>query len=471
MSDPKDWATIWPGPVPLQTMMQRQWDQAFEFLFLHTSADRGALVDGFLARTKASDDHEVTRATINDLIDRLFERKRVELALAWSFLAADARRPETIQRFLPQVHTMFAKAINDDLYTDVEIEPIRETLNVWHDAAGGQYAEAKVSVFAIAAKLVRGNVGNAAFESLRQRAAERLESKEAAEAAIGPGLVVMPKDKSSKLTSENHAFKELIDKKLPFVMTPDVFQVQATLRREYPHAWQSIELLTKDLRDGRPVRLKPVILLGDPGSGKSRMVRRLAQLLGTSLYRFDASGIADAVAWAGTARGWGNTTPSIPARAVQQAMQANPMILIDEIEKGGNSHRNGNLYSAMTPFLERETAQRLRDVSLDAEIDLCWVSYVATSNDDTVIPSHIRDRFRVVRVPLPGLEHLRPLSRQIMFDLAAEEELDPRFMTPLDADEEAVIAKAWQRAGMSIRKLQKILSATLEARDAVAMRQ
>jgi ATP-dependent Lon protease len=150
-------------------------------------------------------------------------------------------------------------------------------------------------------------------------------------------------------------------------------------------------------------------------------------------------------------------------------MQPNPMVMIDEIEKSGRGW-HGSLYSAMTPHLERETSKRYRDLSLDAELDLSWVSYVATANDDTKIPDHIRDRFRVVKVPLPTLDHLRALARGIMADMAAEEELDPRFMAPLDLDEEAVIAKAWSKAGFSIRKLQKIVSATLEARDAVAMR-
>lgn len=286
-----------------------------------------------------------------------------------------------------------------------------------------------------------------------------------------PGLIVMPRDRSSKLKSDNTEFKELIGRRLPFVDAGDVFQVQAQLRREYPHAWPAIDMLTRDLRDGQPVRLKPTILLGEPGSGKSRLARRLSELLGYEMvYRFDASGISDAVAFSGTARGWGNTTPSVPARAVQQAGKANPWVLIDEIDKAGTGQHNGNFYGSLTPFLERESSKRFRDISLDSELDLSWISYVATANDDTTIPSHIRDRFRIVRVPLPTLEHLRPLARQVMVDIAAEDDVDHRFMQPLDADEEAVISKAWAKAGMSIRKLQKIVAATLEARDSCAAR-
>lgn len=461
MSDDLKTYEIWPEPLPLQVMMHKQWDHAFDFLFATTaSVALEICAGGWLARTKASTDHAVTRATINELVEVLFERKQVELALAWSFLAADPARVETIQGFIPQVAEMVENiVVDDEVFTDTEAERVRQNLNVWMDAAGGKYVDSELSVFAIAAR--RG----ARDLLLRARTPNEVKTEEDA----APGLVVMPKGRSSKLTSENASFKDLVGKKLPFVLAKDVRQVQATLRGEYPHAWQAIDLLTRDLREGKPVRMKPVILLGDPGSGKSRLVRRLGQLLQTSVYRFDASSVADAISWAGTARSWGNTTPSVPARAVQQSMQANPIVLVDEIEKTGEG-RYGSLHSAMTPFLEKETAKRIRDLSLDAELDLSFVSYISTANDDTAIPTHIRDRFRVVRVPLPTLEHLRPLAANIMADLAAEEDVDPRWMTPLDADEEAVIAKAWTRAGLSIRNLQKIVGATLEARDAVAMR-
>jgi ATP-dependent Lon protease len=462
---------VWPGPMPLQVMMHGQWNWSFDFAFKVTAPiSKGFLAEGWLARTKASDDHGVTRAAINDLIEVLFERKQVHLALAWQFLAADAAKPETIQSFLPQVSSLFSKAIDDDVYSDEEAEAVRETMNVWMDAAGGHFIDAKVSLFAVAAKLIRGTVSDKSFNALRKKATQELAA-EGDDEEPGHGLVVMPKHLSSKLVDGNGVFKEVIGKRLPFTVASDVFQVQAQLRREYPHAWAAISLLTKDLRDGKPVRIAPVVLVGDPGSGKSRLARRLSELLGyESVYRFDASGISDAVAFSGTSRGWGNTTPSVPARAVQQAGKANPWVLVDEIDKAGTGMHNGNFYGSITPFLERESSRRYRDISLDAELDLSFVSYIATANDDTKIPSHIRDRFRIIRVPLPGLQHLRPLALGIMADLAAENDVDPRFMAPLDLDEELVIAKAWARVGFSIRKLQKIIAATQEARDAVAMR-
>jgi ATP-dependent Lon protease len=457
----------WKAPLPLQVMMHRRWDDAFEFIYYLSLKEFGEELESWLNLTR-SDDRNSQRQSILDVIETAYTNKKVELALAWSFLAADPSKPETLMSFLPQVATIFERTVDEDVYVDGEDEIARETLAVWMDAAGGQYVDARGSIFAIAAKTTRSS-GRDAFDRLRASAEKRADAVD--DVSDAGGLVVMPRATSTKLTTENSHWKTMVGKRLPFVLAGDVDELRATLRQEYPHAWSAIDLMTRDLRDGQPVRMKPAILLGAPGSGKSRLARRLADLLKTSLYNFDASSVGDALSWAGTARSWGNSTPSVPARAVQQSMLANPMVVIEEIEKSGRGGHHASIYAAMLSYLDRETSSRIRDLSLDAELDLSWVSYIATSNDDTTIPGHIRDRFRVIRVPLPTLQHLRPLAVNIMRDLAVEADIDVRWMAPLDADEEAVIAKAWQRAGMSIRKLQKIVSATIEARDAFAMRQ
>jgi ATP-dependent Lon protease len=158
----------------------------------------------------------------------------------------------------------------------------------------------------------------------------------------------------------------------------------------------------------------------------------------------------------------------VPARAVAQWKIANPVVLIDEIDKAAANH-NGSLHSAVLGFLDTETACRYRDQSLDAELDLSRVSYIATANDASKLPAPLRDRFRIIKVPAPTLAHLPQLAAQVMRDLAIEDESrqhDP----PLAGDELAVIAKAWERSRLSMRALRKIVGATLEARDQFSMR-
>jgi hypothetical protein len=326
----------------------------------------------------------------------------------------------------------------------------------WWRAASGDFVDQEkppLSVFALAE------------ESLRVRADPAVAIDEP------PGVVVMLKAKAGKLKPDLAAsgWKEMIDARLPLVVARDVAGVRRTLLAEYPHAAAAIDLVLRDLREGEPVRLKPFLLVGPPGNGKSRLVRRLGDVLSVGVYRFDGGSSSDSVGFGGTPRGWGDSTPSVPARAVQQYQQANVIVMVDELEKAAANPRNGALFTVLLAHLERETASRFRDASLDAEMDLSWVNHVATANSTEGLPAPLLDRYRLINMPAPSLAHLPALAANVLRAIATENG-DEGFVEPLAGDELDVIAKAWQRAGFSIRKLQKIVAATLEARNECAMR-
>jgi ATP-dependent Lon protease len=147
---------------------------------------------------------------------------------------------------------------------------------------------------------------------------------------------------------------------------------------------------------------------------------------------------------------------------------ANPIVFVDFIDRAGESTHNGNLWSAMLPFLEPETSRRYRDAGLDAELDLSHVIHLSTGFSDEKLPSQLRDRFRLIRIPSPTLAHLPALAALIMKDLVSER--DFRFEEPLAKDELENIGRAWRLERFSISKLQRLIAATLEAREACAMR-
>jgi TolB-like protein len=133
--------------------------------------------------------------------------------------------------------------------------------------------------------------------------------------------------------------------------------------------------LLRDLREDKPFKVKPICLVGSPGACKSRLVRRMADLAGDEsasvlyVYRFDAAASSDNQ-FAGTAKAWANTEASVPACAIAQSKTANPVVLVDEIDKPVERNWNGRLREALLPFCDPETSGRYRDQSLDSEIDL-----------------------------------------------------------------------------------------------------
>jgi ATP-dependent Lon protease len=445
----------------LVALMFARWDDAFGWLHpqsekLLGDARSQALLD---ALGNASD----IRDAINDTVDALYAHGKIasgEYALAWSMLTCSPRRPASFRAVLPQLQF----ALDEAALADIDDADVRDRIRVWWRAAEGEFTGSKRSMFALADAVL-----NETYEP--EPEIEKPTTKTVSWFSApyaGPTLTVMPAAKASKLNNHNAPFKDILDKPLPLVLARNLDAARRKLGYEFPHAENALNSLFRDLREGQPVKIRPTLLVGMPGVSKSRIVRKFAAAIGIQhVQRVDGSSSGDNH-FGGTSKAWSNTEASVPARACLQSRTANPLVFVDEVDKAGISH-HGNLFHAMLPFLETETAARYRDQSLDAELDLSAVSYIATANDASVLPDFLRDRFRIIRIPAPRLVDLPLLAASIMADLSKEEE-ERAWDGPLASDELMVIAKAWERAGFSLRKLQKIVRATLEARDQFAMR-
>lgn len=420
---------------------------------------------------------KTSRKRINAIVDLLIEDGTFaggELAIGWLMVLADVKKPSSFYTFLPQLQRL----MDTTPFEDGLRRMYQDRLNVWWRAAAAEFVAAGSTIFEIVEAEVKspGSTAKAGFNAARKAAMQEFSELDVVidtdpVLPHGPSLVVMPKDKSTKLDgghSVHGTFKTLVDERLPLVVARDVAAVRRQLHLEYPHATLAVDLVLRDLRQDKPVTLKPLLLVGGPGAGKSRLVRRLGELLSLYVFRYDGAAALDNM-FGGVSKSWNSTQPSAPARAVEQARHANPIVMIDELEKASSSSHNGNLWNAMMPFLEPETAKRFRDPSLDAELDLSRVTFCATANDDKPLPSPLKDRFRIIRVPEPTLAHLPALAANVMRDIAAADEVR-RGDEPLADDELEVIGRAWRRSGMSMRKLQKIVGATLDARDQFSMR-
>lgn len=263
--------------------------------------------------------------------------------------------------------------------------------------------------------------------------------------------------------------RHAINAALPLIEVPSLREVRRTLTFEFPYAVDAIDLALADLVGRQTVKLPPLLLVGDPGSGKSRFARRLGETLNCAraIWRTDASQ-ADGATFGGTDRRWHSTEPCHPFLAVARSSVANPIVIIDEIEKAGTRRDQGRLWDVMLGFLEPETSMRYPDPALQTDLDLSHVSYIATANTIDPLPPPILDRFRIVRFPTPTSAHLNNLVPAIIADIARERGIDARWLVLPDGSEREALRNHWR--GGSVRTLQRMVETLLRERDIRTLR-
>jgi len=223
----------------------------------------------------------------------------------------------------------------------------------------------------------------------------------------------------------NEALRSLYEKMVRlggqrFTVKPSALPEMERLFSELPNFTGVLADIRKHLAlcidSNDSIELPPMLLLGEPGIGKTHFARKVAQLLGTGFGFVPMSSLTAGWVLSGASSQWKNAKPGKVFDTFLNGDYANPVIVVDELDKASGDGQYDPL-GALYELLEIQTATRFVDEFVELPIDASGAVWLATANDPGRIPEPLLDRLNVYEIEAPDADGSRAIALSIYTDI------------------------------------------------------
>ncbi|HJV85375.1 MAG TPA: AAA family ATPase [Noviherbaspirillum sp.] len=238
-----------------------------------------------------------------------------------------------------------------------------------------------------------------------------------------------------------------------FVTTPSSTDALEPLYDDCPNFGEVLDDLTRylglSIAGGAGINVMPVLLLGDPGVGKTHFGKRLATVLGTEFEFISMNALSAGFIITGSSSTWKGAKCGKVAERLVRGKFANPVVLLDEVEKASGSTQSDPM-AALYQLLEPETSRAFHDEFIDIDLDASQVFWVLTANSLDGIPPALLSRMAVYEIPSPTPDQAARIAKRVYIGLLRELKLQ-------NMDEELTDSVLDKLSEVSPREMRKAL--------------
>lgn len=210
---------------------------------------------------------------------------------------------------------------------------------------------------------------------------------------------------------DNESYKSFLKKlldpsvyKKPKLETPSEV-IFTELENKFPNFKEVTQYYKAQFRLNRMTqkeRVPPVLLLGEPGIGKTHFAQMFAKALNTGYTFIDLASATDAWILSGLHASWRSGKPGKLFNSMMNSKTLSPVVLMDEIEKAPKGHHDST--TPLYQLLEETNAKEFVDEFIDFPADLSHIIVIACANSVEGLSEPLQSRFRIFNIPNPTLE-------------------------------------------------------------------
>ncbi len=174
-----------------------------------------------------------------------------------------------------------------------------------------------------------------------------------------------------------------------------------------------------------------ICFIGPPGVGKTSIGKSVAEALNRKFFRFSLGGMRDEAEIKGHRRTYIGAMPGKLIQSLKTVGVANPVIMLDEIDKIGASFQ-GDPASALLEVLDPEQNNNFLDHYMDVRFDLSNILFIATANTMDTIPAPLFDRMEIMKLSGYIMEEKLQIARKYLVSKQLKEHGLKKGMVSID---------------------------------------